>query len=283
MHAWAACPRGSLCTLRFAPVSDALMLESFSKFESGIPASAPATWNGPARLFLFQYGIHPLTKVPVPGYLLEMSDGRRVLVDTGFPARNAGPAREIHWFRVTPEDHVTCRLNSIGLRPEDIDFVICSHFDPDHCGANDLFSHATLFVQREHYEAARHGTEWRFELYRSHWDHPSLQYTLVDGDEEVLPGISLIKTSGHVPGHQSVMVRLQSSRKILLAIDAISRAGALEPGSRAVHPFDMDAQGTRQSIAKLRSIIHEEGIKDIIYGHDALQWPTLLKAPVAHV
>lgn len=31
---------------------------------------------------------------------------------------------------------------------------------------------------------------------------------LVDGDTELLPGLELIETSGHVPGHQSVLVRL---------------------------------------------------------------------------
>lgn len=242
-----------------------------------------STWNGPVRLFIFQYGMHPLTRVPVPGYLVEMADGKRVLIDTGFPRSMVGVTREVHWFRVTPEDHVSQRLRSLGLTPGDIDFVICSHFDPDHCGGNDLFPHACLFVQRAHYDVAASGEHWRFEMHRSHWDTPALNYNLVSGDLEILPGIFLIETGGHVPGHQSVMLKLQSSRKVLLAIDALSRASALKEGTDVVHPFDMDPEGTRRSIAKLRSLIRAEQIQQVIFGHDALQWPDLMKAPVGYV
>ncbi|HEX7288916.1 MAG TPA: N-acyl homoserine lactonase family protein [Candidatus Angelobacter sp.] len=258
------------------------MSGSCSQLEPAGPVPVPATGAGPVRLLIFQYGMHPLTKVPVPGYLIEMADGRRALVDTGFPPSSSGPTRAVHWFRVTPEDYVLRRLSSIGLQPSDIDWVICSHFDPDHCGGNDLFPHARFFVQREHYQVALSGEHWRFEMHRSHWDHPALDYCQIDGDEEILPGISVIETGGHVPGHQSVMVRLQSSRKVLLAIDAISSAATLNSRAREIHPFDMDAEATRKSIAKLRFLIQDEGIDHVLYGHDAQQWTQLRKAPVAY-
>ena len=255
----------------------------FSKHEKALPPRNHKPWTGPAKLLVFQYGIHPLTKVPVPGYLIESNEGQRVLVDTGFPPSTSGPTRAVHWFRVTPEDHVLKRLSSIGLKPADIDWVICSHFDPDHCGGNSLFPHAEFFVQRKHYEAASSGLHERFEMVRAHWDRPDLRYTLIDGDQEVLPGIWLIETSGHVPGHQSVIVQLQSSRKVLLAIDAISNAATLNSPTARVHPFDMDADTTRQSVAKLRSLIRDQAIERILYGHDAIQWQELLKAPAAYV
>ncbi len=258
------------------------MLGRLSKLETGISPPGCRACTGPVKLLIFQYGIHPLTKVPVPGYLIESANGHRVLIDTGFPSSPSGPTRSVHWFRVAPEDHVLRRLSSIGLRSTDIDSVICSHFDPDHCGGNDLFPHAKLFVQRRHYEAALSGAHWRFEMHRAHWDHPALQYCLMDGDQEVLPGIWLIETSGHVPGHQSVMLQLQSSRKVLLAIDAISNAATMNSRFPRVHAFDMDAEATRKSIAKLRALVREEEIEEVVYGHDALQWPGLLKAPAAY-
>jgi N-acyl homoserine lactone hydrolase len=257
------------------------MMGPGNKSENSAVLPPAAAWKGPVRLLIFQYGMHPLTKVPVPGYLLEMADGRKGLIDTGFPLSRSGATRSVHWFRVTTEDHVSHRLSSIGLEPAQISFVICSHFDPDHCGGNDLFPHAKLFVQRTHYEAALSRAHWRFEMHRSHWDHPALQYSLTDGDEEVFPGIALIETSGHVPGHQSVLVRLPSC-KVLLAIDAISRAAMLSQ-SGMVHPFDMDEKDTLRSVAKLRSLASEEGVEHIIFGHDAVQWPQLPKAPVAYV
>jgi N-acyl homoserine lactone hydrolase len=43
----------------------------------------------------------------------------------------------------------------------------------------------------------------------------------VDGDTELLPGLTLLETSGHTPGHQSVLVRLPQTGPVLLAIDAV--------------------------------------------------------------
>lgn len=234
---------------------------------------------GPQKLLIFQYGLHPFTNVPVPGYLVEMANGSRVLIDTGFPRCSKGSMRGPHWFRIMPEDHVSRRLEAIGLHAGSVQYVVSSHFDPDHCGAHDMFPHATFFVQRKHYEVALSGKYDRFEIQRPHWDHPDLRYQLVEGDEEVLPGICLIETSGHVPGHQSVMVRLQSSRKLLLAIDAISTAAGAYPDTYVVHPFDMDPEGARRSIGKLQSIVHMEKVECVIFGHDPAQWPQLRRAP----
>ena len=47
---------------------------------------------------------------------------------------------------------------------------------------------------------------------------------MVDGDTELLPGVTLIETSGHAPGHQSVLVRLPKTGAVLLVIDAVGRA-----------------------------------------------------------
>jgi len=85
--------------------------------------------------------------------------------------------------------------------------VIDTHFDIDHAGHNNAFPNAELIVQRQHYESAQGGNP-RFARSRSQWDLSSSQYRFVDGDTELLPGLELIETSGYVPGHQSVLVRL---------------------------------------------------------------------------
>src|SRR5205085_6999719 len=89
-----------------------------------------------------------------------------------------------------------------------------------HAGYHDAFTKAELIVQREHYELARSGHP-RYAAARAHWDHPAQRYRLIDGDTELLPGLTLIETSGHAPGHQSVLVRLPQTGMILLAIDAV--------------------------------------------------------------
>src|SRR5438105_650041 len=163
----------------------------------------------PRRLYLMQLST---TTVPLAAgrtlamvcvcYLVETRDGRHILIDSGLPADVPLPSE-------TPpaenEKNVIEHMADLGLRPDDIDMLICTHFDMDHAGYHDAFTKAELIVQREHYELARSGHA-RYAAARVHWDHPALRYRLIDGDIEMLPGLTLIETSGHAPGHQSVQV-----------------------------------------------------------------------------
>jgi N-acyl homoserine lactone hydrolase len=101
---------------------------------------------------------------------------------------------------------------------------------------------------------------------------------LVDGDTELLPGLELIETSGHVPGHQSVLVRLPKTGAILLTVDAVPFAegftsDAQDDGSNP------DAEAIRASTIKLIDLVERERIGLVIFGHDQAQWETLRKAP----
>jgi N-acyl homoserine lactone hydrolase len=114
---------------------------------------------------------------------------------------------------------------------------------------------------------------------RAHWDHPGLRYRLIDGDTTLVPGVELVESSGHVPGHQSVLVRLPQTGPVLLAIDAVTQARQFVPERRELGPHDMDAAGVRASTRKLIELARREGAALVIFGHDAEQWPTLKKAP----
>jgi N-acyl homoserine lactone hydrolase len=109
--------------------------------------------------------------------------------------------------------------------------------------------------------------------------NPFLKYRLIDGDTVLLPGVELLETSGHVQGHQSVLVRLPQAGTVLLTIDAIPAASMLDPETRVVFPGnDEDEKKTRASTRKLVEIARHEGVKLIIHGHDHQQWPILRHA-----
>lgn len=233
------------------------------------------------RLYLMVVAVTGPQGDPVPSYLIRTDDGINVLIDTGFSpemvamARQPGNTGQYIRDAVPVADH----LAALGLAPGDIHYLIATHFDPDHAGAHDAFPNAEIVVQRAHYRAAKEGTDRRYAMNRAHWDAPGLRYRFVDGDAELLPGIELIETSGHVPGHQSVLVRLPETGPVLLAIDAINHAGQRDPETRTVAGFDTDEASTRASTRKLRDIAEREGVRLVIYGHDRKQWPTLKQAP----
>jgi glyoxylase-like metal-dependent hydrolase (beta-lactamase superfamily II) len=117
-------------------------------------------------------------------------------------------------------------LASSGFLPRDVRWVINTHLHFDHAGGNttmdpDLendprrhirptFPHATYVVQRGELEFARHTNERTRASYLPHNFEPiaaANRWQLVDGDTEILPGIFLRLTPGHVPFHQAVLIR----------------------------------------------------------------------------
>ncbi len=228
------------------------------------------------RLYLFQMALMPTNGIPAPSYLIQTDDGANVLIDTGFSKHFEAPSMDL---RLAEGDYIVNQLAALGLSPRDIRYLVCTHFDQDHAGGHDAFPDAELIVQRRHYEVARSGTHPRFERMRTHWDHPSLCYRLIDGDCTLLPGIELIETSGHVPGHQSVLVRLPQTGPVLLAIDAVTQAAQFDAERRELGPHDMDLASVRASTRRLVELARREGAALVVFGHDAAQWPTLKKAP----
>ncbi len=232
------------------------------------------------RLYLLQLSA---TTVPISAerklemvsgsYLIQTNDGKYILIDSGLPADYSAegmpPARDSR--------NVLEHLSDLGLHPDNIDTFICTHFDVDHAGYHDAFTRAELIVQRSHYELARSGHS-RYAAARPHWDHPALRYRLIDGDLELIPGLTLLETSGHAPGHQSVLVHLPQSGPILLTIDAVLFQ-SLFTMSRKAAPMDDNEEQLLASTQKLLTLAEREQVKLVVFGHDGLQWQTLKKAP----
>ena len=234
------------------------------------------------RLYILQMGLSPQTGSPIPAYLVQLDDGTNVLIDSGFPRSMIGAYKEPGrtGFAMDEEDFIVNRLAALGVQPGDINYVICTHLDPDHAGGHDQFPDAEFVIQRAQLEAARSGQLPRFDQMRPHWDAPGLRYRTVEGDTELLPGIELIESSGHVPGHQSVLIRLPQTGPVLLAIDAMPRMlGDTAPEDRIAGPFDHDEAGMRASTRKLVDLAAREGVSLLIHGHDPAQWTTLRRSP----
>lgn len=211
---------------------------------------------------------------PVVCYLIQTDDGRNILVDSGAPAESQSPPG---MPPVTHEKNVIAQLAGLGVRPDDIDTLICTHFDVDHAGYHDAFAQAGFVVQRAHYALA-HGGHPRYAGARAHWDHPALRYRLVDGDTELLPGLTLVETSGHAPGHQSVLVRLPRTGAVLLAGDAVVLRRVFIADRRA-WPIDDNEEELRASTRKLLAMVARERVALVVCGHDGEQWQVLKKAP----
>jgi glyoxylase-like metal-dependent hydrolase (beta-lactamase superfamily II) len=146
-----------------------------------------------------------------------------VLVDTGLGDKEDAKFHEIYGIENAGDPGPTPledALRSLGHQPADVRWVINTHLHFDHAGGNTLrddaggvrlgFPGAAYVVQRNELEYARHTNERTRASYLPHNFEPvdtAGRWRLLEGDGEVLPGISVRLTPGHVPWHQSILVR----------------------------------------------------------------------------
>jgi N-acyl homoserine lactone hydrolase len=228
----------------------------------------------PRRLYLMQTAHRPQDGRPVVCYLVQTGTGENVLIDSGLPATfQVPPGMEPPIMGKT----VVEQLAEIGLTPDDIDLLVCTHFDIDHAGRLAEFPRTTLVVQRAHYTAAQ-GGQPRFAPTRPQWDHEAAHYRLLDGDSELLPGLELIETSGHCTGHQSVLVHLPHTGPVLLTIDAVMQASDFTV-EHSASSADEDEVALRRSTVKLLDQVERDGVALVVFGHDGPQWQALRKLP----
>ncbi len=227
--------------------------------------------NAVQRLYLMQVGNMPLYEIPIVCYLVQTGDGKHILIDSGLP--ETMPEGETDFEN---GQDVVQQLANLGLTPDDIDTVVSTHYDIDHAGRHGAFTKAHYVVQRAHHLDA--ASNPRFAANRPEWDRPTERIRLVDGDTELLPGLELIETSGHVPGHQSVLVRLPKTGAVLLTVDAVPfRAGFTR--DKQGDGSNPDADAIRASTIKLLDLVEREKIGLVIFGHEMDQWKTLKQAP----
>lgn len=170
--------------------------------------------------------------------LVEHPDGL-VLIDTALGNKEDAKFLDIYGVENEGLEGATQledALASAGFLPREVGWVINTHLHFDHAGGNttmdpDLendprrhirptFSNATYVVQRGELEFARRTNERTRASYLPHNFEPIVaadRWRLLDGDQEVLPGISVRLTPGHVPFHQAVVIRDRGETAVFVA------------------------------------------------------------------
>jgi N-acyl homoserine lactone hydrolase len=182
---------------------------------------------------------------PLHGFVVTHPAGA-VLVDTGC----GGPDEVLNDWRVVNRS-VADALAGLDMTPADIGLVINTHLHFDHCGQNAVFSHAPCYVQRTELDRARRESR---ELY-DWFGFMNARWELLDGDIEILPGLSVITTPGHTVGHQCVVVATDGRADLLIGDAAYTPPQYAGPPDKDLLPGQAsDPVAWRGSLDRIRSL-----------------------------
>jgi glyoxylase-like metal-dependent hydrolase (beta-lactamase superfamily II) len=205
--------------------------------------------------------------------LIETPSGR-ALVETGIGERVDEKTRAMRDYE---GPWIASALENAGFLPESVNVVAMSHLHFDHAGGllradgSRAFPHAKIVAQKAEWEVAL-GDNPRLV---ASYVQPELRLveTLgkqgwADGEEEVMPGVSVVPTGGHSAGHQAVIVRGTGDGARTLAFfgDLLMRPWAANP--RWVTAFD---DFPLDSVARKAALFAQAAEEDwiVVLSHEA--------------
>jgi N-acyl homoserine lactone hydrolase len=174
------------------------------------------------------------------------------------------------WTWGLGDDPLVAALDRVGLTVTDLSLAVISHLHWDHAGGIGTLAEAGVpVVMHEDEIALSRSSGARFEegLDRADWAPLGDRWTSVSGDTEIAPGVLLLATPGHTPGHLSVQVDLPDTGTWLFPGDAAE----LAQNFIDVRPCgSTTASSPQQAEASLRKLFTTARVTRarIVCGHD---------------
>jgi len=210
--------------------------------------------------------------------LLIVTGNRRILVDTGLGNRLSKKQKEIYQ---PSEFALPLSLVDLGYRDLDITDVIMTHLHFDHAGGivtgfGDLdrltFPNARYWIQTTEWEVAKHPDGLNQAGYAFGHQLALLEstgkYNLIEGEVEIAPGVTCIKTGGHTAGSQIVQIDSPDGFYIY--------AGDIIPTMFHTSPAVTSAYDVcRKDTFKAKQLIYsrlKERSGTLLLDHDTRQW-----------
>ncbi len=130
---------------------------------------------------------------------------KNILVDSAIEAREYQDYHPVlAELEMTAVQSFDEALASVGVAPDDIDIVVQTQLHFDHCANTKRCPNAQVLVQRVEYEAALDPGPHQGIYHRDYFQ--DIDLTLIQGEREIVPGVTLLPTPGHTAGGQSVLV-----------------------------------------------------------------------------
>jgi glyoxylase-like metal-dependent hydrolase (beta-lactamase superfamily II) len=212
--------------------------------------------------------------------LLEHESGL-VLIDTGAGNKEDEKFIDIYGIENAGANGRTLLedgLAQVGVSPEDIAIVINTHLHFDHAGGNTFrdgdgkikpsFPRARYVVKRGEYDFATHTNERTAASYFPRNIDPvvaSGQFEFVVREKEIVKGVRVVPTPGHVPFHQSVLIHSGGERAFFLGDLAPTTSHLPLPW---IMGYDVEPLVTLETKRRILRQAEDEGWL-LVFEHDA--------------
>ncbi|MCV7070851.1 N-acyl homoserine lactonase family protein [Mycolicibacterium rufum] len=194
------------------------------------------------------------------------------------------PAR---WNWGLDGDPLAAALSAVGLAVGDLSLAVISHLHLDHSGGIPLLAEAgvPVAIHRAELDFARSGAAVFEEGFRAEdWSDPQTRWRPLDGDTDVAPGVTVLTTPGHTPGHVSLRVELPGTGTWLFAADAADLGQNLLDRVPCGYCAGGSAADEAAASASLQRLLADAAEHDarLIPGHDQLVLNAIRHPPGGH-
>jgi N-acyl homoserine lactone hydrolase len=159
------------------------------------------------------YSGHPIIRPYVMWYI--RAGHKNILVDTAIEAedyKNYHPGFNNLPFK--PIQSFEEALAKVDCVPDDIDIIIQTHLHMDHIYNTPKCRNAVVYVQEKELEFSLNPHPI-FEIVYPREIIESINFSIINGEKTILPGISVMPVPGHTPGGQAVIVETIRGKAVI--------------------------------------------------------------------
>ena len=174
------------------------------------------------------------------------------------------------------------QLAALGITPADITYVAFSHLHVDHTGNANAFTASTWILNQAELDWAMGTPTPRVVVPATFSEYRSVRTIMIQGDYDVFGdgSVRILKTPGHTPGHQVLLLKLPKSGPVLLSGDLYHlRADRPHDGTGAqVMVVNVSRADTLASMDRVEDLIRNLHAR-LIVQHDPADFRRLPQAP----
>lgn len=182
-------------------------------------------------------------------------------------------------YHISVPTKVVDQLQRAGVTPADIEFLAFSHMHGDHTGNANTFTGATWLVNQRELEFALSSPTPQGVQPPTFSAYKTVNKQFVNGDYDVFGDgkVRILKTPGHTPGHQVLVVNLAKAGTIVLSGDLYH--SRLNAKSKLVPSFNASRADTLASFDRVDRILKNTHGR-LIVQHAEEDFATLPKPPL---